>query len=80
MANILLRNVPEFLYQRLKHAAENSRRTVPAEVLHLVEQSLLQTDMRRNTAEIFERVDRKWQEDQRIYPDATAWIREDRER
>jgi len=37
MASILIRDIPETLYQQIKTIADYDRRSVPAEVLHLTE-------------------------------------------
>ena len=37
MVTILLRDVPDELYQQIKRLADMSGRTIPAEVLHLTE-------------------------------------------
>ena len=47
MPNILIRDVPDDLYQMITRRAKQEHRTIPSEVLHIVEQNLRQQDVRR---------------------------------
>jgi len=47
MPNILLRDVPEEIYRELAERAEQEHRSVPGEVLHLLEQSLADREFRQ---------------------------------
>lgn len=48
MPNILNRDVPDDLYQMITRRARQEHRTIPSEVLHIVEQHLLQQDLRQS--------------------------------
>lgn len=47
MPNILIRDVPDDLYQIITRRAKQEHRTIPSEVLHIVEQNLRQQDIRK---------------------------------
>lgn len=47
MPNILIREVPDDLYQMITRRAKQDHRTIPSEVLHIVEQKLRQQDVRQ---------------------------------
>jgi plasmid stability protein len=47
MPNILIRDVPDNVYQMLTRRARQERRTIPSEVMHIVEQNLQQLDIRQ---------------------------------
>jgi plasmid stability protein len=47
MPNILIRDVPDDLYQVITRRAKQEHRTIPSEVLHIVEQNLHQQDVRQ---------------------------------
>lgn len=47
MPNILIRDVPDELYQMITNRAKHERRTIPSEVLHIVEQNLHLQEIRQ---------------------------------
>jgi plasmid stability protein len=47
MPSILIRDVPVELYQQITRRAKQEHRTIPSEVLHIVEQKLQLQDVRQ---------------------------------
>jgi len=78
MANILLRNVPESIYQRLKQAAVQSHRSISAEALTRIIQSLESDAAHARRLQALRDLDRLWEEEGRQFADSTPLIREDR--
>jgi len=78
MARILLRNVPESVYQRLKQAAAQSHRSIAAEALARLEQSLEDDIVHLGRLQALRDLDRLWEEEGRQFADSAPLIREDR--
>ena len=50
MPNILVRDIPEDLYRRFADVASQDKRSIPAEVLYLIEQEITQRSARVQTS------------------------------
>ena len=75
-----VRNVPDELYDRLRHRAAARQRSLSAEVLVLLESALRRPD---DGAGLFERLRRRRAQIARAvgsFPSSTDLLREDRER
>jgi len=80
MTDITLQGIPEQLYRKLEKAAARTKRSIPAEAIHLLESSLQSDEAEIVSIEIITELKRKLSDGSPLYPDATEWIREDRER
>lgn len=81
MANLSLRDVPDYLYQQVKEIADRERRSVNQQIVVLLERSVQQ--LKRPTADVLERIDRRREAIAArvdIMPDSTEQIAEDRAR
>ncbi len=80
MPNILIRDVPDELYHLITQRAKQEHRTIPAEVLHIVELNLQLSDLRlaqHRTA--VESLKRRLAEKPRFSFDISEAIREGRD-
>lgn len=50
MPNILVRDIPEDLYRRFADVAEQDKRSIPGEVLYLIEREITQRSARVQTS------------------------------
>ena len=50
MANILVRDIPEDIYRRFVDVAQQDKRSVPGEVLFLIEREIMQRSARIQTS------------------------------
>lgn len=50
MPNILVRDIPEDLYRRFAGVAEQDKRSIPGEVLYLIEREIMQRSARVQTS------------------------------
>lgn len=82
MAILHIRNVPENLYKRIRKLAEEENRSVTAEVIELLGQSVRLREERLGAAEIVERIRRQAQKTTlpRGWRDSADLLREDRSR
>jgi len=83
MPTLHVRNVPERLYSRLQHRAEAEQRSLSAEVVLLLEQSITADEDRATQADLLKQMRRH----RRAFcpasvgaPDSVDLLREDRER
>ncbi|MGB5100061.1 MAG: Arc family DNA-binding protein [Methanothrix sp.] len=76
MAQIIVRNLEDSVLERLKARARDNNRSLEAEVLHILEQSVKvdSSQARKIALNIRERLKG------RTFPDSSELIREDRER
>ena len=81
MANLSLRDVPDYLYQQIKEIADRERRSVNQQIVVLLERSVQQ--LKRPKADVLERIDRRREAIAtrvEVMPDSTEQIAEDRTR
>lgn len=81
MANLSLRDVPDYLYQQIKEIADRERRSINQQIVVLLEQSVHQR--KRPKADVLERIDRRREAIATrvdVMPDSTEQIAEDRTR
>ncbi len=83
MPTLHVRNIPERLYSRLQQRAESEQRSLSAEVVLLLEQSIAAADVRTTQADLLESMRRH----RRAFrpadvgaPDSVDLLHEDRER
>jgi plasmid stability protein len=88
MANLLIRDIPDELYARLKKLAQRNGRTVSAEVLFLLEQ-ILEKKVPANgqrerlieqRRQAMERIIERMKDQPRSPVDSVTLLREDRDR
>jgi plasmid stability protein len=83
MATLYVENVPDNLYKALRHRAKSHRRSIAAEVLALLEESIPTETALQAREELFQRMLRMREEipqSKGPFPSAEEMIREDRER
>ncbi len=80
MATLVVRGVPTDLYEQLKQRAKQERRTVPAEVLYLIDRAFKQDDAIKRHQEALQRIIEQSHLIGPVSMDSTELIREDRER
>lgn len=81
MANLSLRDVPDYLYQQIKEIADRERRSVNQQIVVLLERSVQQ--LKRPKADVLERIDQRREAIAArvdVMPDSTEQIAEDRAR
>ena len=80
MPTLHVRNVPETLYDRLRHRAQERNRSISAEVVLLLDYALEETAV--SQADILDRIRRRrfFDPAQADAPDSTTLLREDRQR
>ena len=78
MSNVLIRNMPEQIYQELQQRAKRNHRSIPAENVHLLEQLFQQEDVHKRHQGVMQRIiaDSK---DQQRFPDSLPLLRESRD-
>lgn len=80
MPNLLIRDMPEEVYERLKQRANADRRSIPAEAIHLLTDAITQDENRQKhrqaMASIIERTNYK----QTTGVDSLQMLHEDRGR
>lgn len=79
MPTLHVRNVPESIYDRLRHRAQEQNRSLSAEVVLLLDYALKETAV--SQADILHRIRRRrfFNPAQVDAPDSTALLREDRQ-
>lgn len=80
MPNLLIRDMPEHVYEQLKKRAERDRRSVPAENIHLLEQFFQQDKAKEKHRQAMRSIIERAREKGPVSIDSTEIIREDRER
>ena len=83
MATLYVENVPDELYDALRARAKSHRRSITAEVLALLENTLPTEKELRRRADLLRRLDRLSASVKRVrgkFPSAEDMIREDRSR
>jgi plasmid stability protein len=78
MKNLLIRNVPEELIEKLKKRAKKHRRSLQQELLNILVE---QTD--ETAEEILKKITartKKWDQEKRQFTDSVLLVREDRNR
>jgi plasmid stability protein len=80
MSVLLVRNVPDALYERLRRRAEAQRRSLSAEVITLLSQALDQEEQSPQATLASIRSRRFFYPESVGAPDSTTMLREDRER
>ena len=80
MPNILIRDVPDDIYQQIAELAKSERRSIPAEALHVIEQGVWQLQGRQaKHNEAIASLKRRMQEKPRLDVESVDLIRESRE-
>ena len=80
MAIIVLRDLSDDLYRRLKRAAEIERRSVPAEIICLIERVLPMVELSSKRVEILDSLNAEWVTEAQLPTDSIELLREDRSR
>ena len=81
MANLSLRDVPDYLYQQIKEIADQERRSVNQQIVVLLERSVQQ--LKRPKADVLERIDQRREAIATrvdVMTDSTEQVAEDRTR
>jgi plasmid stability protein len=80
MATLHVRNIPDKLYKRIHKLAEAENRSVMAEVIRLLTQSVQAHEARRGVADVIDRI-RRWAQKVELprgWTESVELIREDR--
>jgi len=80
MATVMLRDLSEELYSRVKRAAELERRSVPAEIASLIERALPAVELSAKRLDILNSLDMEWISEPELPGDSAELLREDRDR
>lgn len=80
MPNLLIRDMPEEVYEQLKQRAHADRRSVPAEAIHLLTEAIAQEDSRRKHRQAMASVMERAVDKHPTGADSLKMLREDRER
>jgi len=80
MPNLLIRDIPEDVYNELKKRAERDRRSVPAENIALLEQLFQQDEAKEKHRQAMRSIIERARQKGPVSVDSTELIREDRER
>jgi len=80
MPDVLIRNMPDDIYNKLKERAARDRRSVPAENIHLLEQLFEQEDLRAQHRKAMESIIERTKEKKPLPVDSLTLLREDRDR
>ncbi|HOF86715.1 MAG TPA: hypothetical protein PLZ36_01250 [Armatimonadota bacterium] len=80
MPDILIRNMPQYVYDELKKRAARDRRSVPAENVHLLEQLFAQDAAREQHRQAMQSIIERAQEKTPTGVDSLTLLREDRDR
>ena len=80
MAILHVRNVPQYLYNRLKRRAKAQRRSLSAEVISLLEWALQESERSPHTTLAAIRARRSFNPAAVGAPDSTTLLRQDRQR
>lgn len=80
MASVMIRKLPEELYERLKERARRNRRSITQEAAWILEAALSEAATSGEAWAEVERVREMVQGRYGSFPDSSAGIREDRER
>jgi len=83
MATLYVENVPDGLYQALRHQARQHRKSIAAEVLSLLEENIPTAEELKRRQEFLARVERLRSQKPRSsgpFPSTEAMQRKDRER
>ncbi len=80
MATVMIRNLPDDVFERLKQRARDNRRSITQEAAWILEAALSQAATPGEAWAEVERVREMVQRRYGSFPDSTADIREDRER
>lgn len=80
MPDILIRNVPQRVFDELKKRAARDRRSVPAENVYLLEQLFEQDEAREKHRQAMQSIIERAKQKTPVSVDSVTLIREDRER
>lgn len=80
MPTLHVRNVPDYLYERIREQAQQQNRSLSAEVIVLLNKALVQEES--SQAELLSNIRRRrsFQPADQGAPDSTTLLRQDRER
>jgi len=80
MPTLHVRNVPDDLYERIRHRSRAQNRSISAEVITLLQRAL--EDRARSQNEVLDRIRRRrfFRPDEAGAPESTALLRQDRGR
>ena len=80
MPNLLIRDMPEEVYERLKQRANADRRSMPAEAIHLLAEAITQDDIRLKHRQAMASIIERAREKHPTGVDSLQMLREDRRR
>ena len=80
MPDVLIRNMPQSVYERLKQHAERDRRSIPAENVHLLEQLFDREAAHEQHRKAMQSIIERAQQKQPLPTDSLTLLREDRDR
>jgi plasmid stability protein len=80
MPNLLIRDMPEEVFERLKDRAHADRRSMPAEAIHLLAEAITQEDNRRQHRQAMASIIERTRQKHPTGADSLQMLREDRER
>ncbi|MHB9132656.1 MAG: FitA-like ribbon-helix-helix domain-containing protein [Armatimonadota bacterium] len=80
MPNLLLRDVPEQVFDKLKKRANREHRSVPAETIHLLSEALALDELREKHREAMRSILERTKDKRPLPVDSLTLLREDRDR
>ncbi len=80
MANLLLRDIPQDLLEKLKTRAQRDHRSVPAETVHMLLEQLERDEREARHREAIESLTARMKNKAPIASDSLTMLREDRAR
>ena len=80
MPDLLIRNMPQRIYEKLKERAERERRSVPAENVHILEQLFEKEDAHEQHQRAMQSIIERMKQKTRLPTDSLTLLREDRDR
>lgn len=80
MPNLLIRNMPEEVYEIIKQRAKADRRSMPAEVIHLLTENITLEKNRQRHRQAMASIMERAQQKHPTGADSLEMLREDRER
>jgi plasmid stability protein len=80
MPDVLIRNMPTDLYEKLKQRAQRDRRSIPAENVHLLERLFEHEETLEQHRQTMQRIIERAQDKEPLPVDSLTLLREDRER
>jgi len=80
MADILIRNMPQSVYEKLKERAKRDRRSIPAENVHLLEQLFDREEAHEQHRKAMESIIERTKQKHPLPIDSLTLLREDRNR